>query len=140
MKNFSEEISIDTKAPAEFIDITDVVTRVCEKSGVREGLAVIFTRHTTTAVKINENCPRLVDDMISFLSRIVPDLQYRHDEGTFDSRRNARGHIQSLFLNTSETVPVSGGRLALGSWQSIFFVELDGPRDKRQVTIKIIGE
>lgn len=140
MMNFTEEILLETAAPVEFIDITERVRKACKASGVREGLAAIFTCHTTTAVKINENCPRLIDDMNSFLGRCVPDAKYRHDEKTLDSRANARGHIMSLFLNTSETVPVSKGRLTIGSWQSIFFVELDGPRNKRQVTIKIIGE
>lgn len=140
MKHHLEEIGFETSGPVEFIDITERVRRVLSSSGVKDGLVTVFTRHTTTAVKINERCERLQEDMLSFLERAVPGAAYRHDEDTVDGRANARSHIMSLLLSASETVPAAGGELVLGDWQSIFFVELDGPRERRGVCVKIMGE
>ena len=140
MKQHQEEIGFETSGPVEFIDITERVRRVLSSSGVKDGLVTVFTRHTTTAVKINERCERLQEDMLSFLERAVPGAAYRHDEDTVDGRANARSHIMSLLLSASETVPAADGKLVLGDWQSIFFVELDGPRERRGVCVKIMGE
>ena len=111
-----------------------------ESSCVREGLVSVFTKHTTTAVKINERCDRLQQDMRAMLERAIPAANYRHDESTVDDRSNARGHLMSLMLNASETIPASGGKLMLGDWQALFFVELDGPRPRRSVLVTIVGE
>jgi secondary thiamine-phosphate synthase enzyme len=91
-------------------------------------------------VRITERCERLQIDMVDFLKTLVPAKTYRHDESTVDDRPNARSHIMSLFMNASESVPVSNGRFSLGEWQSVFFVELDGPRRERRVLVQIIGE
>ncbi|MFH0800239.1 MAG: secondary thiamine-phosphate synthase enzyme YjbQ [Pseudomonadota bacterium] len=140
MKSFISEIKIDTKGPIEFVDITGRVRSAFEESGIREGLVTVFTSHTTAAVKINERCDRLQEDMLAFLENAVPASNYRHDEDTVDSRANARSHLMSLLLNASETVPASGGKLMLGTWQTLFFIELDGPRRGRSVSVGIIGE
>lgn len=139
MKNFSKEILIKTTAPVEFIDITDRALALCAESGIRDGLATIFTQHTTAAIRINERCARLQADMLGILEKFVPRADYRHDEDTVDSRKNARSHLTSLLLGASETIPVTSGELMLGTWQSVFFVELDGPRSQRAVIVKIIG-
>ena len=70
----------------------------------------------------------------------MPEKHYRHDEQTVDDRPNARGHIMSLLMNSSEAIPISDGVPAIGTWQSVFFIELDGPRSNRSITLKIIGE
>ena len=140
MKQHSSEIRLSTKEPIEFIDITDEVRGVLSKSGVKDGTLTVFTSHTTTAVKVNERCERLQRDMLQALKDAIPAREYRHDEGTLDGRKNARGHLMAMFLNASETLPVSDGRLALGSWQTVFFVELDGPRTERTILVKVIGE
>jgi len=140
MKQHTSEIRLSTREPIEFIDITEEVKRAFAASSVTDGAVTVFTRHTTTAVKVNERCERLQRDMCEALKAAVPAREYRHDEGTVDGRQNARGHLMSMFLNSSETIPVSKGRLALGSWQSVFFVELDGPRSERNVLVKVIGE
>lgn len=140
MRHFSTEITIETNEPMEFVDITERVRDAIASSGVREGLATVFSNHTTCAVKINERCERLQCDMRSYLENAVPKAHYRHDEDTVDDRPNARGHLMSMLMNASETIPVSDGRLSLGGWQSVFFVELDGPRPERCVTVKIVGE
>ncbi|HPW44808.1 MAG TPA: secondary thiamine-phosphate synthase enzyme YjbQ [bacterium] len=140
MTGFQSEILIDSSSDIQFIDITDRVNDALRRSGVKDGLVVIFSNHTTASVRITENCKRLQMDMINYLKDAVPKAAYRHDEHTVDNRQNARMHIMSLFMNASETIPVKDGEMILGSWQSIFFVELDGPRDSRKVIVKILGE
>jgi len=139
MKQYTSELRLSTKEPIEFIDITEQVKKAFAASEVTEGALTIFTRHTTTAIKVNERCEKLQRDMREALRAAVPERKYMHDEATVDGRQNARGHLMSMFLSSSETIPVSKGRLALGSWQSVFFVELDGPRSEREVVIKVIG-
>lgn len=140
MKQYCRHITIASNARLEFVDITDEVRAAVRASGVSEGLATVFSNHTTCAIRINERCERLQQDMVAHLNDAVPAAAYRHDRDTVDGRPNARGHLMSLLLNASETVPVSGGGLSLGGWQSVFFVELDGPRNERKVTVKVIGE
>ena len=140
MKHHLQEISFETTGAVEFIDLTARVREAFARSGVQDGLVTVFTRHTTTAVKINERCSRLQEDMLAFLERAVPDAAYRHDEETVDGRQNARSHLMSLLLNASETVPAAEGELLLGEWQSIFFVELDGPRTQRSIFVRVVGE
>lgn len=139
MKSFYHEILLDTKSHFEFIDISDEVRNVWKKSGVKNGLVTIFTQHTTSAIKINERCERLQIDMQGMLERLVPKKAYRHDEDTVDSRANAEGHLMALLMNASETIPVIDGKLMLGTWQSVFFVELDGPRNARSVVVNAVG-
>ena len=141
MKHYTEQFTLETTEPLQFIDITGEVKRVFERSGVTRGLVNVFTGHTTTAIKINERCDRLQMDMKKYLHALVPPMdEYHHNEGTVDGRANAHSHLMSLMMNASETVPVVNGELKLGSWQSVFFVELDGPRDVRTATINVIGE
>lgn len=140
MKHVTEKISLQTRWAIEFVDITDRVKRITEESHISNGLVVISTEHTTTAIKINERCERLQEDMLALLSRMVPDTKYKHDEDTVDGRPNAKAHLMSLLLSASETAPVVDGGPLIGGWQSIFFIELDGPREKRTVNVTVIGE
>lgn len=140
MKNAIYNINVDSEEPISFIDITEKVKSAVSQSNIKEGLALVFSNHTTACVRVSERCDRLQVDMRSFLESCVPAKKYRHDEDTVDNRPNARGHIMALLLNSSETVPISDGKLTMGGWQSIFFVELDGPRKNRSVSVKIIGE
>lgn len=139
MKSYLHEIAIDSDADMSFVDITDRVRGVLAESGVRDGIAVVFSSHTTAGVKIIERCERLQADMREYLENAVPPVHYRHDEHTVDDRPNGRRHVMALFTNASETIPVVDGRLAIGQWQSVFFVELDGPRKGRRVLVKILG-
>lgn len=140
MKHSLHEIHFKTSKAVEFLDITSHVTSALEKSGIRNGTATVFTQHTTAAIRINENCARLQADMLQILERLVPPAAYRHDEDTVDSRKNARSHLTSLILGASETIPTADGKLMLGTWQSVFFIELDGPRMSRGAIVRIIGE
>ena len=144
--SYSETLSYDSTGAPQFIDITDDVLDAVNRSGVTNGVAVIFSRHTTAAIKINESEPELIKDMSRFLAEIVPlDREYCHNN--FDVRTvnmeedecpNAHSHCQHLMLSSSESIPVLGGRLSLGRWQRLFLVELDRPKS-RQVAVQVIG-
>ncbi len=135
-----------TKAP-EFIDITDQVAEFISESEVSNGFVVVYSRHTTAAIKINENEPLLIEDMESFLGRIASkDAEYKHNDFTIrtvnmnpDECPNGHAHCQHLLMGASETIPIADGKLQFGTWQRIFLVELDMPRP-REVIVQILGE
>jgi secondary thiamine-phosphate synthase enzyme len=96
--------------------------------------------HTTARININEREPQLQRDMLTFLKRFVPrDGDYLHNLEPIDGRDNAHSHLLGLFMNSSEVIPLAGDALVLGEWQSIFFIELDGPRERRGVELQIMG-
>lgn len=133
------------KSP-EFVDITEEVAQAVAAAGVQEGIALVFSCHTTAAIRINENEPLLLRDMEEFLKRLAPrELYYCHNDFgirthnmTPDECPNAHAHLQHLLLGASEAVPIRGGKLALGQWQRIFLVELDRPRE-RTVLVQVVG-
>ena len=137
-----------TKAP-EFIDITDHVTGFVEESQVRNGTALVFSRHTTAAISIQENEPLLLLDMTSMLERFAPrHAHYRHNDFSVrtvhmheDECPNGHSHCQHLALGSSETIPIVDGELTLGEWQRVFMVELDEekPSPYREILIQIMG-
>ncbi len=141
MKNFSKleynrfyMIQINTSRRVEVVDITPDVQKEVEKSGIKDGLAVVYTPHTTTAIVINENEPGLIEDIVFVLDKLVPrGAGYMHDE--IDN--NADSHLRAMLLGNSVVIPVTNGKLELGTWQRIMFLELDGPRSRR-VIVKVI--
>ena len=127
-------MDIETTACIELIDITDRVRGLVKESGITDGICVISTRHTTCSIIINENERGLRTDIIGMLEKLIPqDQNYAHDQ--IDN--NAHSHLRAILLGMSEIIPVEDGHLVLGTWQSILFVELGGPR-KRSVNIKIL--
>jgi secondary thiamine-phosphate synthase enzyme len=128
MKTFT----VATRSRSDMIDITGEVTRVLRESGVKDGICHVFVPHTTAAVTINENAdPDVPRDILMELDKIIPLSDgYRHSEG------NSAAHIKASLVGSSETVLVESGRLILGTWQSIFFCEFDGPR-KRKVIVRV---
>ena len=137
----------ETHEPIQFLDITDEVAELVRVAGLREGVASVFSRHTTAAVCIQEAEPLLLDDLREFLARQAPaDEHYRHNDFRVrtvhmhdDESPNGHAHCLQLLLGTSESVPVADGELLLGTWQRIFLVELDGPRAAREVVIQVLG-
>ncbi len=137
----------ETHAPIQFVDITDEVADLVRLAGVREGVANVFSRHTTAAVCIQEAEPLLLEDLREFLERSAPaQSHYRHNDFRVrtvhmhdDESPNGHAHCLQLMLGTSESVPVADGELLLGTWQRIFLVELDGPRQSREVIIQALG-
>ncbi|NTW51951.1 MAG: YjbQ family protein [Chlorobiaceae bacterium] len=141
MKYHISTISCTTNLPIDIVDITGQVRSALDATGLREGTVTLLSRHTTACININEKEPRLLQDMTTFLKRLVPrDGDYLHNIETLDGRDNAHSHLLGLFMNSTETIPVSDGELLLGEWQSIFLVELDGPRSLRQVLVQIQGQ
>ncbi len=139
-------LNLESRKAPEFIDITDHIHDCVKQSRVRNGCVVIFSRHTTAAIKINENEPLLLKDMEEFLERIAAkEDYYLHNDFTIRTVNmtenecpNGHAHCQHLIMGTSETVPIIDGALPLGQWQRIFLVELDRPRT-REVLVQIMG-
>ena len=119
-------LSVATRQRSQLVDITAEVQRIVSSSGLVDGVAVIYCPHTTAGLTINEHAdPDVAADLLESLERLVPwQAGYRHAEG------NAAAHVKSALFGHSLTVPVEGGRLALGTWQGIFFCEFDGPRTR----------
>ena len=129
----TQTFSVKSSKQTELIDITRPVQDAVQKAGVKEGLCVIFTPHTTAAVTINENAdPSVPRDILMELNKIVPfGDRYQHSEG------NSSAHIKSSLVGCSQTLFIDSGRVLLGTWQGIFFCEFDGPRN-RQVYVKVV--
>jgi len=145
MKIYKERIDLESKTQIEFMDITDRVQEIVDRSGVREGQVLVYVSHTTMGVVINHNESMLLQDFMRVLYKIVPvDDQYSHDlfelrrESTSDGRSNGHSHCKSILLGNSEIIPIEKGKLLLTDRQNIFAVEFDGAR-KRDVFIQVIG-
>ena len=138
---------IATQKTTEFIDVTEQVRACVDEADLSNGTVTVYSRHTTAAIKINENEPLLLQDMEDFLERMAPRYaDYRHNDFTIrtvnmteDECPNGHAHCQSLLLGTSETIPLIDGQLQLGRWQSVFLIELDHPRP-REVVVQVMGE
>ncbi len=141
MKITQQTLSLATHAPLALIDITKEVQGLITSSDIQEGQITLISNHTTAYLNLNEREAMLERDMIRFLEELAPrDREYLHNRAPVDGRDNAHAHLLGLFMSASLTIPIAAGRLALGAWQSIFLIELDGPRDERQVRIQILGE
>ena len=119
-------IDVSTKKRFELIDITH---RVSGAVSARAGLCNVYVPHTTCGILVNENEPGLLKDVESMLSSAVPDREYAHNR--IDN--NADAHLRSVLTCASQTIPVSDGSLALGTWQRIFLAEFDGPRERKVI-------
>lgn len=135
-------LTIQSNGPQEFIDITAHVEKAVVEAGVTTGTAVIFSRHTTAAVVINEAEPGLLRDMERMLERLAPEgAEYEHNAMARtipDEPENGHAHARHLLLGASETVPIVDGGPHLGPWQRVFLVELDGPR-RREIVVQVMG-
>ncbi len=140
-------IALRTMRPTQFIDITDRITALVDISGVSLGIVNVQALHTTTAILLNENEPLLLTDFEATLSRTVPaERRYLHDDPSLrainltpNERRNGHSHCRALLLGASACLNIVEGRLMLGRWQRLFFVELDGPRE-RLVSAVVLGQ
>lgn len=144
MKFFSRILTIKTNDDMEVIDVTPLIRESIKETGVSDGMVVITSRHTTTALFINEYEQRLVHDVKEFFKHLVPaDNKYLHNDIHLrdcppDEPENAHSHIMAMLLGSSETIPVIDGALAIGQWQSVLFAELDGPRS-RTLNVQLFG-
>lgn len=142
-----QTVRVQTERAPQFIDITDKVEQAVVESGVHNGIAMVYSRHTTAAIRVNENEPLLLRDMADFLEEVAPrNGCYRHNDFsartanmTDDECPNGHAHCQHLLMGTSEAVPIIAGRLQFGRWQRVFLIELDRPR-RREVIVQVLGE
>jgi secondary thiamine-phosphate synthase enzyme len=140
MQIMTHTITVRTTKPIEMIDITAEIRAALSSTGLERGQITVISLHTTAFININEKEERLLEDMETFLKRLVPkDGNYLHNLNPLDGRHNAHSHLLGLFMNSSETIPFSEGKMLLGQWQSVFFVELDGPRTERKILLQISG-
>ncbi len=127
-------IKINTKKKFQIIDITSEINNICE---IEKGIVNIFTKHSTSAITVNENEPGLLNDFEMLLENMILENKgYLHD--IVDN--NATSHLKSLLLSSNQTIPIYNSRLDLGTWQKIFFIELDGPRNSRTIDLTFIGQ
>jgi secondary thiamine-phosphate synthase enzyme len=121
------ELPVETRRKEELIDITPLVRRAVEAQGVSEGACLVFSPHTTAGVTLNEHAdPAVAEDLLAALAGVVPEnARWRHLEG------NSPAHVKTSLVGSSVLVGVENGRLALGTWQGVFFCEFDGPRARR---------
>jgi secondary thiamine-phosphate synthase enzyme len=140
-------IRVTTTRPTEFIDLTDRLHRFIAEAGVCFGMLNVQTLHTTTAVVVNEHEPLLLADFHTLLEAAAPgDGTYRHDDTTIRTvnvtdaeRPNGHAHCRALLLPSTACLNVIDGRVLLGRWQRVFFVELDGPRE-REISVLVMPE
>jgi len=127
-------IPLNTSAGDTMNDITGEVSAIVADGGVEEGLCLVSSPHTTAGITVNENAdPDVKKDMMMEIGKIVPrEDGYRHMEG------NSAAHLKATLTGISVTLPINGGRIALGTWQGIYFCDYDGPR-RRRITVTIIG-
>lgn len=129
----SGSFTVRTSSREEIVIITSRVNEAVAASEVESGLCTIFTPHTTAAVTVNENAdPDVPSDLVRALRAMIPDVRFDHAEGNSDA------HLMSAMIGPAVTLPVRDGRLRLGRWQGIYFVELDGPRN-RTVEVHLLG-
>lgn len=141
MKIISMPVKIYTNERLELKDITKDINAFIKQSGLKDGMAIINTLHTTTALFINEYQNALLEDIKEFLSKLVPaNFNYHHNNPDFSDceRHNADAHLRSILLSHSITIPIKDGYPVLGTFQSIIFAELDGPRE-RTINMYVMG-
>lgn len=136
----THRLSLSSSHPIEIIDLTATVRAWVRSTGTVHGLLTVMSPHTTARITVNERETALQRDMVRWLDTLAPAAaEYGHNRAPVDDRLNAHSHLLGLFLNASESIPVSHGELELGGWQSLFFVELDGPRPQREVKLHLIA-
>jgi secondary thiamine-phosphate synthase enzyme len=128
-------LQVQTQTRVEFKDLTGLIQKLVEESGVHNGTCFIFVPHTTAAILINENDdPALQKDLDNFLKQLAPrDQDYEHNDGNCDA------HLKAAVIGNSKTLLIENRRLVLGRWQGVFFCEFDGPR-RRDLRVKIVPD
>lgn len=137
MKSTTEYLWFSTKRHREYVNITETVEKIVQKSGVEEGMVLVSAMHITAGVYVNDAESGLISDIDDWLERLAPFRQdYRHHR---TGETNGDAHLKSLLIHHEVIVPISRGKLDLGPWQQIYYAEFDGQRRKR-VIVKVMGE
>lgn len=145
MKIVSSFIELETGEGISLHDLMPDLNAAIAKSGINNGFVTVTSQHTTTAIAINENEERLVEDVKTFLTRLIPpNDKYLHNDIALrdcpdDEPENAHSHLAAMLLGSSEVIALAEGKFVLGQYQSVMLYELDGPR-RRKVNVQIYGE
>ena len=132
---FKKSFYVQTRSRFEVVKITESVEEAVRVSGIREGFVLVFVPHATAAVVLNEYEPRIVEDYVTWVRRVIPPGGgWKHDE--VDD--NAHAHLASAFIGQSRVLPVSGGLTVRGTWQEVLLLEFDGPR-RRTIVVEVVG-
>jgi len=133
MRIFNESFTVSTRGEVDFIDLTDNVQEIVRKSGIKNGLVHVFAPHATGILILTEYEPSLLNDIRSFLEKLIPKrAPYQHPV-------NAHSHLRSMLLCPDKTLPIMDGHVVLGTWQSLVFVETDVHPRQRTVVVQILG-
>jgi secondary thiamine-phosphate synthase enzyme len=136
MKTYTEYLTFNTRKRKTMVHITPQIETAVRKSGVKDGLCFVSPMHITAAIYVNDNEAGLIEDIQEWLEQVAPERpHYKHHQTGED---NADAHLKSLLLHHETTLPITNGRLDLGTWQRVFYAEFDGQREKR-VIVKILG-
>ena len=137
MKSHTEYLKFHTETHRAYVHITPQVEAVLNKSGVRDGLVLVSAMHITAGVYVNDNESGLIEDIDQWLEKLAPSgPDYQHHQTGED---NGDSHLKALLIHHQVILPVTAGKLDLGTWQRVFYAEFDGQRDKR-VLVKVLGE
>lgn len=139
MKTYTEKIVLHTRERVEFVNITNRVREIVRKSGVKEGLVLVNAMHITSSVFINDNESGLIEDYKAWLATLAPpykDARYKHN---LTGEDNAYAHLWRTILGRDVTIAITNGNLDFGPWESIWYAEFDGQRQKR-IMVKVIGD
>ena len=145
MKIISSYIELETGEGVSLHDLMPGIKDAVAKSGIKKGFVTVTSQHTTTAIAINENEERLLEDVKTFLNRLIPPGdKYLHNDIALrdcppDEPENAHSHLAAMLLGSSEVIALVEGGLVLGQYQSVMLYELDGPRN-RKVNVQVYGE
>ncbi|MDJ0575630.1 MAG: secondary thiamine-phosphate synthase enzyme YjbQ [Xenococcaceae cyanobacterium MO_234.B1] len=145
MTIINQTITLETDPGINIYNITPQIKEIVTASSIKNGQVIVFVRHTTTALAINEYEVRLLEDIKTHLQKLAPpNAKYLHNDLHLrdvppDEPENAHSHLMAMMLNNSETIPIVNGELGLGTYQSILFFELDGAR-RRNILVQINGE
>jgi len=137
MESHTEYLTFNTKNHREYVHITPQVEAAVQRSGVREGMVLVSAMHITAGVYVNDNEPGLIDDIDEWLEGLAPFREdYRHHQTGED---NGDSHLKAILVHHQVLLPITAGKLDLGTWQRVFYAEFDGQRSKR-VIVKVMGE
>jgi secondary thiamine-phosphate synthase enzyme len=135
----TERIELSTPGEVHVVDVTDMIQSLVDGSGMRSGIACVFNPGSTGSLTTIEYEPGLVADLLAALDRLFPrDIPYRHDETWHDG--NGHSHVRASMIGPGVSVPFVDGRLTLGTWQQIVFVELDNKPHHRSLVVQLVGD
>jgi secondary thiamine-phosphate synthase enzyme len=138
VKVYYEVLKLNTTSKFQLLDITGDVENTVKRSSIRNGIVVVYAPHATASIIVNEHEPGLLEDILEKVKEFTEPGSSKWRHNRIDD--NAHAHIGSALFGSSRVFPVVNGRVVRGTWQNIFFLEMDGPRSAREVTVLVIGE